>query len=273
MWTRRCCCRGWTPTPGRMATPWTKPFRWGGKDGIFLHFLEQIVFDRGTSMLSVYQVWSNKYRIKDFEQFILLITKMFKRKTKYICLRTAPCWDRQTRWQQQQRWNKSASFLKLHFFKYLLSSSRSTKAVIIFKSCFTTVSDSRQGPPFVALITSQTSNHCFSNNLLFYKGLINIFHPRIGYGYIHVYLFQVVVRNSWYDLELVLFPTDVTNHYSGFPITRLTYSDLGHFQACSVLIHILDLPKWASYERLIISMITGVVLTFGPAMVVEAQIM
>ena len=215
-------------------------------------------------MLSVYQVWSNKYRIKDVEQFILLITKMFKRKTKYICLRTAPCWDRQTRWQQQQRWNKSASFLKLHFFKYLLSS---TIAVIIFKICFTTVSDSRQGPPFVALITSQTSNHCFSNNLLFYKGLINF------YGYIHVYRFQVVVRNSWYDLELVLFPTDVTNHYSGFPITRLTYSDLGHFQACSVLIHILDLPKWASKERPSISMITGVVLTFGPAMVVEAKIM
>ena len=27
-------------------------------------------------------------------------------------------------------------------------------------------------------------------------------------------------RSTWYDLELVLYPTDVTNHYSGFPITR-----------------------------------------------------
>ena len=26
-------------------------------------------------------------------------------------------------------------------------------------------------------------------------------------------------RNIWYDLELCIYPTDVTNHYSGFPIT------------------------------------------------------
>jgi len=26
-------------------------------------------------------------------------------------------------------------------------------------------------------------------------------------------------RDSWYDLELNIFPTDVTNHYSGYPIT------------------------------------------------------
>lgn len=31
--------------------------------------------------------------------------------------------------------------------------------------------------------------------------------------FIHIY------RDAWYDLELNLFPTDVTNHYSGFPIT------------------------------------------------------
>merc|ERR1712107_409734 len=26
-------------------------------------------------------------------------------------------------------------------------------------------------------------------------------------------------RDTWYDLELRMYPTDVTNHYSGFPIT------------------------------------------------------
>ena len=28
-----------------------------------------------------------------------------------------------------------------------------------------------------------------------------------------------IYRDSWYDLELNIFPTDVTNHYSGYPIT------------------------------------------------------
>ena len=31
---------------------------------------------------------------------------------------------------------------------------------------------------------------------------------------------EFIIRSTWYDLELVLYPTDVTNHYSGFPITR-----------------------------------------------------
>jgi len=26
-------------------------------------------------------------------------------------------------------------------------------------------------------------------------------------------------KNIWYDLELIIYPTDVTNHYSGYPIT------------------------------------------------------
>ena len=193
---------------------------------------------------------------------MLLITKMVKGKqntyvSERLPVETGRRGDNNSRGEISQ--HHFSNFTSLNTCYHLQQLLSSLKAV--------SVSDSRQGPPFVDLITSQTPNHCFSNNLLFYKGLINF------YGYIHVYLFQVVVRNSWYDLELVLFPTDVTNHYSGFPITRLTYSDLGHFQACSVLIHILDLPKWASKERPSISMITGVVLTFGPAMVVEAKIM
>lgn len=30
----------------------------------------------------------------------------------------------------------------------------------------------------------------------------------------------VLERDVWYDMELVIYPTDVTNHYSGYPITR-----------------------------------------------------
>ena len=28
-----------------------------------------------------------------------------------------------------------------------------------------------------------------------------------------------LARNVWYDLEVVFFPSDVTNHYSGYPVT------------------------------------------------------
>ena len=86
----------------------------------------------------------------------------------------------------------------------------------------------RRGLLFVALVMNRTSNHCFFKSLCCYKGWIiftltwscsPILNTIVNLG-IDIIVNCDLFRNTWYDLELSLFPTDVTNHYSGFPITR-----------------------------------------------------